>query len=56
MKKIIILIFITACASQKEIPQDKKNFLPFQKNLTFNEFKTYLKKYVEISPYPDIDD
>ena len=51
MKKIIFLIFLTACASKSV----NNNTLDFNMDLTFDEFKVLLEEYNKKKEYPDID-
>ena len=51
MKKIIFLIFLTACTS-KNVNND---ILDFNMDLTFDEFKVLLEEYNKKKGYPDID-
>ena len=51
MKKIIFLIFLTACTSKNV----NNNILDFNMDLTFDEFKVLLEKYNKKKGYPDID-
>ena len=53
MKKIIFLIFLTACTSKNV----NNNFLDFNMyhDLTFDEFKVLLEEYNKKKGYPDID-
>ena len=51
MKKIIFLIFLTACTSNNV----NNNILDFNKDLTFDEFKILLEEYNKKKGYPDID-
>jgi len=51
MKKIIFLIFLTACTSKNV----NNNILDFNKDLTFDEFKILLEEYNKKKGYPDID-
>ena len=53
MKKLSLLIFflIISCAP---IQTEKK--IDFSKDLTFEEFKSNLKVYVDNSDYPNIDE
>ena len=52
MKKIIFLIFLTACASKSV----NNNTLDFNiMDLTFDEFKVLLEEYNKKKGYPDID-
>ena len=51
MKKIIFVIFLTACSSEKL----NNNVLNFDNDLTFDEFKILLEEYNKINGYPEID-
>jgi len=53
MKKlpILILFLVISCA-----PVQTEKEINFSKNLTFEEFKSNLKVYVNNSNYPDIDE
>ena len=51
MKKIIFLIFLTACSSKNV----NNNILDFNMDLTFDEFKVLLEEYNKKKEYPDID-
>ena len=53
MKKIILLIFLTACTTQNA----SNEILDFNmdQNLTFDEFKVLLEEYNKKKGYPDID-
>ena len=51
MKKVIFLIFLTACASKNVNNSD----LDFNMNITFDEFKVLLEEYSKKKGYPDID-
>ena len=51
MKKIIFLIFLTACTS-KNVNND---ILDFNMDLTFDEFKVLLEEYNKKKGYPEID-
>ena len=53
MKKlpILILFLVISCA-----PVQTEKKLNFSKDLTFEEFKSNLKVYVNNSDYPDIDE
>jgi len=51
MKKIILLIFLTACTTQNV----SNEILDFNMNITFDEFKVLLEKYNKKKGYPDID-
>ena len=51
MKKIIFLIFLTACTSKNA----SKNILDFNMDFTFDEFKILLEEYDKNKGYPTID-
>ena len=51
MKKIILLIFLTACTTQNA----SNEILDFKMNMTLDEFKVLLEKYNKKKGYPDID-
>ena len=51
MKKIIFLIFLTACTSKNV----NNNILDFNMDLTFDEFKILLEEYDKNKGYPSID-
>ncbi len=51
MKKIIFLIFLTACTTKNV----NNNILDFNMDLTFDEFKVLLEEYNKKKEYPDID-
>ena len=51
MKKIILLIFLTACTTQNS----SNEILNFNMNITVDEFKVLLEKYNKKKGYPDID-
>ena len=53
MKKLplLILLLVISCAP---VQTDKK--IDFSKDLTFEEFKSNLKVYVDNSDYPNIDE
>ena len=52
MKKIIFLIFLTACTTEKNI---NNNILDFNMDLTIDEFKVFLEEYNQKKGYPDIN-
>ena len=53
MKKLLILVlFLTISCS----PAQTEKKINFSKDLTFEEFKTNLKVYVDNSEYPNIDE
>jgi len=51
MKKMILIFFLASCSSN-ELSNET---LDFNKNLSFIEFNELLKKYNNITSYPDID-
>ena len=53
MKKLLMLILflITSCTTV-----DTKNKVKFTNDLTFEQFKSNLKVYVDSSNYPNIDE
>ena len=51
MKKIIFLIFLTACTS-KNVNND---ILDFNIDMSLDEFKVLLEEYSKKKGYPDID-
>ena len=51
MKKIIFLIFLTACSSKNV----NNNILDFNMDLTYDEFKVLLEEYNKKKGYPNID-
>jgi hypothetical protein len=51
MKKMILLIFLTACTTQNT----SNEILDFNMNITVDEFKVLLEKYNKKKGYPDID-
>ncbi len=51
MKKIIFLIFLTACTS-KNVNND---ILDFNIDMSLDEFKVLLEEYNKKKGYPDID-
>jgi|ETNmetMinimDraft_8_1059916.scaffolds.fasta_scaffold885305_2 hypothetical protein len=55
MKKIILLLFIVACSSINKNKSINNEFIDFNKDLTFDEFKYMLEKYSNSINYPDID-
>ncbi len=52
MKKILLLMVLCSC-SNNNLDSGNLN-LNFDKYLTFDEFKAYIDKYNELSPYPDL--
>ena len=53
MKKLSLLIFFLVISCATEQTEKKINF---SKDLTFEEFKSNLKVYVDNSDYPNIDE
>ena len=53
MKKIIFLIFLTACTSNNV--NNKILDFNMDQDLTFDEFKVLLEEYNKKKGYPDID-
>ena len=51
---LIPLFFLLSCASDKNV-NDTKNSINFNKDMSFEEFKVNLDKYVKNSSYPNID-
>ena len=51
MKKIIFLIFLTACTSKNV----NKDILDFNIDMSLDEFKVLLEEYNKKKGYPDID-
>ena len=53
MKKLplLILLLVISC-----VPAQTKKKMNFSKDLTFEEFKSNLKVYVDNSDYPNIDE
>ena len=53
MKKfLIILFFLTSCSVNQEISNQE---ILFNEQMTIDEFKLKLKKYVKKSKFPNID-
>ena len=53
MKKfLIILLFLTSCSVNQEISNQE---ILFNEQMTIDEFKLKLKKYVKKSKFPNID-
>ena len=53
MKKLSLLIFFLVISC---VPVQTEKKINFSKDLTFEEFKSNLKVYVDNSDYPNIDD
>ena len=51
MKKIALFFFLTACTTNHL----ENEFLNFDRDLSFQEFKKLLIKYNQNNKYPDID-
>jgi len=56
MKKILIFFFLTSCVSPNSNFYSDNNKFNFNEDLTFYEFNLLLKKYGEISQYPNINE
>tara|TARA_B100000795_G_scaffold249755_1_gene217470 strand:- start:103 stop:270 length:168 start_codon:yes stop_codon:yes gene_type:complete len=55
MYKLIFFFFLISCSSPSSNYILKNEILDFNKDLTPDEFSELLIKYVEKSPYPNID-
>jgi len=55
MKKLILLLFLMSCSSSNSNYDVKNQFLDFNKNTTFDEFKELLIRYSKSNPYPNLD-
>ena len=55
MKKIIFVLFLSACSPENLNENLNINDLNFNKDLTFDEFKVLLEQYNRIKGYPEID-
>ena len=53
MKKLSLLVFFLVISC---VPVQTGKKINFSKNLTFEEFKSNLKVYVDNSDYPNIDE
>ena len=53
MKKLSLLIFFLVISC---VPVQTEKKIDFSKDLTFEEFKSNLKVYVDNSDYPNIDE
>ncbi len=53
MKKLSLLIFFLVISC---VPVQNEKKINFSKDLTFEEFKSNLKVYVDNSDYPNIDE
>ena len=56
MKKLLILIFLTSCASSNSNITENRTKLNFNDDLSFDEFNQLLIEYAETNPYPNIDE
>tara|TARA_B100000780_G_scaffold12102_1_gene8247 strand:+ start:41 stop:211 length:171 start_codon:yes stop_codon:yes gene_type:complete len=55
MKKILIFILLTSCASPNSNVSSDDIKLNFNDDLSFEDFNEMLIEYVKISPFPNID-
>ena len=55
MKKIIILLFLTACSANNVENNLNNETFDFNINLNFEEFESLLEKYSKVKGYPDIN-
>ena len=55
MKKIFILLFLTACSSTNINNNINNEVFDFNLNLSFEEFESLLVKYNKVKGYPDIN-
>jgi len=55
MKRLFLFIFLVSCASSNLNNNTQNEALIFDDSLTFDEFNDLLIKYVEQTPYPNID-
>ena len=56
MKKIFLIsILILSSCSSSGIRNDLNNNINFSDQMSFEEFKLELKRYVDQSPYPNIE-
>ena len=51
MKKIFLIFFLISCTPNKSLNYESLNF---NRELTFNEFETLLKKYNKLKGFPNI--
>ena len=52
---VFIFLFLLSCVPPNTVHIINNKDLDFNKDLTFNEFKEFLIKYAETTPYPDIN-
>ena len=55
LKFFFLLLFLISCSSPKVNYNKDNETIDFNKNMSFIEFRTLLKKYAKISQYPNID-
>tara|TARA_B100000401_G_C52365463_1_gene512351 strand:+ start:40 stop:210 length:171 start_codon:yes stop_codon:yes gene_type:complete len=55
MKKIIFLLFLTACSTSNVENNLNNETFDFNINLNFEEFESLLEKYNKVKGYPDIN-
>ena len=55
MKKLFLFLFLISCSLPGSNNDVSNNNLDFKDNLTFDELKKLLIRYVEKNPYPSID-
>tara|TARA_Y100000590_G_scaffold362347_1_gene419495 strand:- start:693 stop:863 length:171 start_codon:yes stop_codon:yes gene_type:complete len=55
MKKLFILLILTACSSSNINNNLNNEVIDFNKELSFEEFRVLLDKFNNISNYPDIN-
>jgi len=55
MKKLIVFFFLVSCSLSGEKSKENNIILNFNKELSFEEFNTLVKKYADINPFPNID-
>ena len=54
MKKIILFIFLVSCTTQSLNNETKQNYLKFNIDFSYDEYKNFLTKFNANSKYPDI--
>tara|TARA_B100000795_G_C22454485_1_gene306840 strand:+ start:70 stop:237 length:168 start_codon:yes stop_codon:yes gene_type:complete len=55
MKKLLLLLFLTSCASPSLNYNKDNETLNFDNDLSFKEFNDLLIEYAKKNPYPNID-